>query len=323
MTLTGKQGNWVNNTQYTILNYYTLNAVRCTLEKENIIMKMDFVKMHGLGNDFILTDCLNKSLGDSSFLSYLAKKLCDRNFGIGADGLILILPSSKADLRMRIFNFDGSEAQMCGNGIRCFAKYAYENKLISKNKFAVETLAGIITPELIFQDLKNKKVLRIKVNMGTPKLRRREIPMNGEDTPKVVNEILKINPEQTFKITCVSMGNPHCIIFVDDVQSIPVDEIGPKIENHSFFPEKTNVEFIHILNRKEINFRVWERGVGETLACGTGACAALVAAVLNNKTDRKATIHLQGGDLDIQWANDGNIYMTGPAELVFRGEMTI
>jgi diaminopimelate epimerase len=286
-------------------------------------MKISFVKMHGLGNDFILTDCLNKSLGDSSFLSYLAKKLCDRNFGIGADGLILILPSSKADLRMRIFNFDGSEAQMCGNGIRCFAKYAYENKLISKNKFAVETLAGIITPELIFQDLKNKKVLRIKVNMGTPKLRRREIPMNGEDTPKVVNEILKINPEQTFKITCVSMGNPHCIIFVDDVQSIPVDEIGPKIENHSFFPEKTNVEFIHILNRKEINFRVWERGVGETLACGTGACAALVAAVLNNKTDRKATIHLQGGDLDIQWANDGNIYMTGPVELVFRGEMTI
>ncbi|GAG68072.1 unnamed protein product, partial [marine sediment metagenome] len=181
-----------------------------------------------------------------------------------------------------------------GNGIRCFAKYAYENKLISKNKFAVETLAGIITPELIFQDLKNKKVLRIKVNMGTPKLRRREIPMNGEDTPKVVNEILKINPEQTFKITCVSMGNPHCIIFVDDVQSIPVDEIGPKIENHPFFPEKTNVEFIHILNRKEINFRVWERGVGETLACGTGACAALVTAVLNNKTDRKATIHLQG-----------------------------
>ncbi|GAH64303.1 unnamed protein product, partial [marine sediment metagenome] len=149
-------------------------------------MKIDFVKMHGLGNDFILIDCLLKSLGDSSFLSYLSKKLCDRNFGIGADGLILILPPSKADLRMRIFNFDGSEAQMCGNGIRCFAKYAYENKLISKNKFAVETLAGIITPELIFQDLKNKKVLRIKVNMGTPKLKRREIPMNGEDTPTVI-----------------------------------------------------------------------------------------------------------------------------------------
>ena len=286
-------------------------------------MKIDFVKMHGLGNDFILIDCINKSFGDSSFLSYLAKKLCDRNFGIGADGLILILPSSKADLRMRIFNYDGSEAQMCGNGIRCFAKYAYENKLVLKNKFTVETLAGVITPELIFQDLKNKKVLRIKVDMGIPKLRRREIPMIGEDTPTVVGERLKINSEQTFKITCVSMGNPHCITFVDDVQSIPVDKIGPKIENHSLFPEKTNAEFIQVLNRKEINFRVWERGVGETLACGTGACAALVASVLNKKTDREATIHLPGGDLDIHWANDEHIYMTGPAELVFKGEMTV
>ncbi len=283
-------------------------------------MKINFVKMHGLGNDFILIDCLNKLLGDSSFLSYLTKKLCDRNFGIGADGLILILPSSNADLRMRIFNFDGSEAQMCGNGIRCFAKYAYENKLVSKIKFTVETLAGTITPELIFKD---KEISRIKVNMGTPKLRRREIPMNGEDTPTVIDETLKINPEQTFKITCVSMGNPHCITFVNDVQSIPVDEIGPKIENHPLFPEKTNVEFIHILNKQEISFRVWERGVGETLACGTGACAALVAAALNNKTDRRAIIHLLGGDLDILWADDGYVYMTGPAELVFRGEMEI
>ncbi|MBE3127950.1 MAG: diaminopimelate epimerase, partial [Candidatus Atribacteria bacterium] len=281
-------------------------------------MKIDFVKMHGLGNDFILIDCLSKPLGDSSFLSYLAKKLCNRNFGIGADGLMLILPSSKADLRMRIFNYDGSEAQMCGNGIRCFAKYAYENKLVSKNKFTVETLAGIIIPELT---ITNNKILGVKVNMGTPKLRRREVPMNGKDTSRVVNETLKINPEQTFKITCVSMGNPHCITFVNDVQSIPVDEIGPKIENHPLFPEKTNVEFIQVLNKQEINFRVWERGVGETLACGTGACAALVAAVLNKKTDREATIHLPGGDLDIQWADDGHVYMTGPAELVFRGEM--
>jgi len=283
-------------------------------------MIIDFVKMQGLGNDFILIDCLNKSLGDSSFLSYLAKKLCNRNFGIGADGLILILPSSKANLRMRIFNYDGSEAQMCGNGIRCFAKYAYENKLVSKNKFTIETLAGIIIPELT---ITNNKILGVKVNMGTPKLRRREIPMNGKNTLTVVNETLKINPEQTFKITCVSMGNPHCITFVNDVQSISVDEIGPKIENHPLFPEKTNVEFIQVLNKQEINFRVWERGVGETLACGTGACAALVAAVLNKKTDRKATIHLPGGDLDIQWADDGHVYMTGPAELVFRGEMEI
>ncbi|HCL90682.1 MAG TPA: diaminopimelate epimerase [Candidatus Atribacteria bacterium] len=283
-------------------------------------MIINFVKMHGLGNDFILIDCLHKSLGNSSFLSYLTKQLCNRNFGIGADGLILILPSSKADLRMRIFNFDGSEAEMCGNGIRCFAKYAYENKIVTKSKFTVETLAGIIIPELT---ISNNKILGVKVNMGIPKLRRRDIPMAGEDTPTVVDETLKINPEQIFKITCVSMGNPHCIIFVDDVQSIPVDEIGPKIENHPFFPEKTNVEFIHILNRKEINFRVWERGVGETLACGTGACASLVASVLNKKTDRKATIHLPGGDLDIQWANDKHIYMTGPAELVFKGEMEI
>ena len=283
-------------------------------------MKINFVKMHGLGNDFILIDCLYKSLGNSSFLSYLAKKLCNRNFGIGADGLILILPSSKADLRMGIFNYDGSEAQMCGNGIRCFAKYAYENKLVSKNKFTVETLAGIIIPELT---ISNNKILGVKVNMGIPKLRRRDIPMAGEDTPTVVDEILKINPEQIFKITCVSMGNPHCIIFVNDVKSIPVDKIGPKIENHPLFPEKTNVEFIQVLNRKEINFRVWERGVGETLACGTGACAALVANVLNKKTDRKATIHLPGGDLDIQWADDGHVYMTGPAELVFKGEIEI
>jgi len=288
--------------------------------KENIIMKINFVKMHGLGNDFILIDCLNKSLGDSLFLSYLAKKLCDRNFGIGADGLLLILPSSKADLRMRIFNYDGSEAQMCGNGIRCFAKYAYENKLVSKIKFTVETLAGIITPELIFKD---KEISGIKVDMGTPKLRKKEIPMTGKDAPTVVDETLKINSEQTFKVTCVSIGNPHCIVFVDDVQSIQVDEIGPKIENHPLFPEKTNVEFIQVLNKQEINFRVWERGVGETLACGTGACAALVASVLNKKTDREATIHLPGGDLDIRWANDEHIYMTGPAELVFRGEMSI
>jgi len=283
-------------------------------------MKIDFVKMHGLGNDFILIDCLSKPLGDSSFLSYLAKKLCNRNFGIGADGLMLILPSSKADLRMRIFNYDGSEAQMCGNGIRCFAKYAYENKLISKNKFTVETLAGIITPELIFKD---KEISGIKVDMGIPKLKRREIPMEGEDAPTVVDETLKIDSKYIFKITCVSMGNPHCIIFVNNVQSIPVNEIGPKIENYPLFPEKTNIEFIQILNKQEINFRVWERGVGETLACGTGACAALVAAVLNKKTDREATIHLPGGALNIQWADDRHVYMTGPAELVFRGEMII
>jgi len=288
--------------------------------KGKIIMKIDFVKMQGLGNDFILIDCLSKPLGDSSFLSYLAKRLCNRHFGIGADGLILILPSSKANLKMRIFNSDGTEAQMCGNGIRCFAKYAYENKIISKIKFTIETLAGIITPELIF---KGKEISGIKVDMGIPKLKRREIPMEGENSPTVVDETLKIDSKTIFQITCVSMGNPHCITFVNDVQSIPVDEIGPKIENHPLFPEKTNVEFIQVLNKQEINFRVWERGAGETLACGTGACAALVAAVLNKKTDREAIIHLPGGDLDIQWADNGHVYMTGPAELAFKGKMEI
>ena len=281
-------------------------------------MIIDFVKMHGLGNDFILINCLHKSLGDSSFLSYLTKKLCNRNLRVGADGVILILPSSKADLRMRIFNSDGTEAQMCGNGIRCFAKYAYENKLISKIKLTVETLAGIITPELIFKD---EEVSGIKVDMGIPKLKRREIPMIGEDSPTVIDETLKINPGQIFKVTCVSMGNPHCVIFTDDVKSIAVSKIGPQIENHSLFPERINVELIQILNKKEIDLRVWERGVGETLACGTGACAALVAAVLNKKTDREATIHLPGGNLDIQWSDDGHVYMIGPAEVVFKGEI--
>lgn len=276
--------------------------------------------MHGLGNDFILIDCLDKELGNHSYLSNLSKKLCDRHFGIGADGLILILPSEKTDLQMKIYNSDGTEAQMCGNGIRCFAKYAYENKIISKIKFTIETLAGIITPELIF---KGKEISGIKVDMGIPKLERKEIPMEGENTPTVVNETLKIDSKTIFQITCVSMGNPHCITFVNDIQSIPVEEIGPKIENHPLFPEKTNAEFIQVLNKQEINFRVWERGAGETLACGTGACAALVATILNKKTDREAIIHLPGGDLDIQWADNGHVYMTGPAELAFKGKMEI
>jgi len=259
-------------------------------------------------------------LGHSSFLSSLAKKLCHRNFGIGADGLILILPSEKADLRMRIFNSDGTEAQMCGNGIRCFAKYAYENKLIFKSKFTIETLAGIIIPELIFN---NKKISGIRVDMGIPKLKKSEIPVEGLDDLPVINETLDLNSKQNIKISCVSMGNPHCIIFVEDVNSIPIEKMGPMIENHPLFPKKTNVEFIHILNRKEINFRVWERGVGETLACGTGACASLVASVLNKKSERQAVIHLAGGDLDIEWIENGSAFMTGPAELVFKGEMII
>ena len=283
-------------------------------------MKIKFSKMHGLGNDFILMDNLNEEIGNHLNLPGISKKLCNRHFGIGADGLILILPSEKADFRMRIYNSDGSEAQMCGNGIRCFAKYVYENQLISKKKFAVETLAGIITPELVFM---NETITGIKVNMGIPKLMKNEIPIKGKDNLPVINETLEINPEQNVKITCVSMGNPHCVIFVDDVNLVPINEIGPQIEHHPTFPEKTNVEFIQILNKKELNFRVWERGVGETLACGTGACAALVAGVLNKKIKNQAVIHLRGGDLDIELIKNGPVFMSGPAEFVFQGEMEI
>jgi diaminopimelate epimerase len=259
-----------------------------------------------------MDNCLN--------LPKISEQLCDRHFGIGGDGLILVLPSEKADLRMRIYNSDGSEAQMCGNGIRCFAKYAYENQLISKHKFTVETLAGMITPELIF----TKNIITgIKVNMGIPKILKKEIPMKGAGNLPVVNETLRLKSQEELKITCVSMGNPHCVLFVDNVNSVAVNEIGPLIENHTIFPEKTNVEFIQILNRKELNFRVWERGVGETLACGTGACAALVAGVLNNKIENRAIIHLKGGDLDIEWIKNGPVFMTGPANFVFRGKIAI
>jgi len=283
-------------------------------------MKINFAKMHGLGNDFILINCMNEQPNKDLSLPDLSVKLCDRHFGIGADGIILILPSKIADLRMRIYNSDGSEAQMCGNGIRCFAKYVYEKQFLLKNKFTVETLAGVITPEIIF---KNKEISGIKVNMGKPKLQKKQIPVKGSDNLPVINEELQIDCCQKMNITCVSMGNPHCIIFVDDVKSVAVNEVGPIIENNPIFPEKTNVEFIQILNRKELNFKVWERGVGETLACGTGACAALVASVLNKKTERQAVIHLLGGDLDIEWKENGPVFMTGPAKLVFEGEIEI
>jgi len=283
-------------------------------------MKMKFTKMHGLGNDFILVNSLNGEFKNYSRFAYMTKKLCDRHFGIGADGLIFIFPSDVADLKMKIYNSDGSEAQMCGNGIRCFAKYVYENKITSKKKFTVETQAGIITPEII---INNEEILGIKVNMGIPKLQKSDIPVKGSNDLPMINELLQIESGYQVNVTCVSMGNPHCTIFVDNVKSKLVKELGPKIENHPIFPEKTNVEFIQILNNKELNFRVWERGVGETLACGTGACAALVAGVLNKKVERQAVIHLPGGDLNIEWPENGPVFMSGPAELVFEGKIEI
>jgi diaminopimelate epimerase len=294
---------------------------RNRIQSREIFMKKEFVKMHGIGNDFIIMDFYSEKEPDGINYNNLAKRLCQRHFGIGADGLILILPSKKYDLRMRIFNFDGSEPQMCGNGIRCFAKYAYENKLIEKKIFSVETLAGEIIPEIIFNE-KTGFIEGVKVDMGEPRLTGKEIPVTGNPDKKVINQELLVENNK-FMITCVSMGNPHCVIFIEDVERFPVREIGPLIEINPFFPEKTNVEFIEILNDHEINFRVWERGVGETMACGTGACAAVVAGVLNKKVNSKVIVHLNGGDLKINWADDGHVYMTGPAESVFEGSVSI
>jgi diaminopimelate epimerase len=274
--------------------------------------------MHGLGNDFIVVDGFALHL-DESILSDLSKRVCDRNFGIGGDGLVLVLPSETADFLMRMLNPDGSEAQMCGNGIRCAAKFAYDHGIVPANPVKVETLAGIMVIDLAIED---GKVTAAKVNMGAPRLVRSEIPMAGQGDGPVVAEPLTIDG-RAFAVTCVSMGNPHCITFVDDAESFPVREIGPKFENHPAFPERTNVEFIQVINRKEIRMRVWERGAGETLACGTGACASTVASILNGLTERAITVHLNGGDLRIEWLEDGPVMMTGPAVEVFTGEIDV
>ena len=281
-------------------------------------MEMKFTKMHGLGNDFILLNCLEEMIDNPSDL---AQEMCDRNFGIGADGLVLVLPSdlAEADFRMRIFNPDGSEPEMCGNAIRCFAKYLYERDLTEKIALNVETLAGIIKPKLILED---GAVELVRVDMGQPRLQRSEIPMTGEESDKVVKEPLDVEGEE-FEVTCVSMGNPHCVIFVDDAEEAPVREIGPKIETHERFPEDINVEFIEVVNEEELEMRVWERGAGVTLACGTGACGSTVAAILNDLIDRKVTVHLLGGDLVIEWADDNHVYMSGPAAEVFTGDYHI
>jgi len=274
---------------------------------------MNFSKMQGLGNDFIIVNSLKESVPED--YAFLTKKVCDRRFGIGGDGLMLVLPSDKADIKMRIFNSDGSEPEMCGNGIRCFAKFVYEEGIVNKTKMEVETLAGIIVPELILNN--EGKVSAVKVDMGEPQLERSKIPMLGPEG-HVVNENLSVDG-QGFAVTAVSMGNPHCVIFVSDVEKINIEEWGPLLETHKSFPRKTNVEFVQKVNSQEVIMRVWERGVGITLACGTGACATLVAAVLNKQTDRKATVKLLGGDLFIEWAENNHVYMTGPAIEVFRG----
>lgn len=277
---------------------------------------MRFVKMHGAGNDFVLLDAAEASLSDEQ-VARMAVHACDRHRGIGADGLILVLPSKIANFRMRIINADGSEAEMCGNGIRCFAKYLFDRKMHTDVVMTVETPAGVKTLKL---DAAGGKVNTVRVDMGEPRLRRSDIPMKGIDQAQVVAEPLKVGGKR-IEVTCVSMGNPHCVVFVDRTDGYPVDKIGPMIEKHHCFPQRTNVEFAQVINEQEIAMRVWERGVGETLACGTGACATAIAAMLNDKVGRKVTVHLLGGDLFIEWLGDNRVFMTGPAEEVFEGRV--
>ncbi|MFH2033516.1 MAG: diaminopimelate epimerase [Candidatus Margulisiibacteriota bacterium] len=259
---------------------------------------LEFVKMHGIGNDFVLIDGTGRSLSGID-LPELARRACHRKFGIGADGLLLVWPSKRAEFRMQILNPDGSEAEMCGNGIRCFAKYLYDGMKEKKEVLSVETKAGIMVPAIIAE---NGVVKLVEVDMGPPK-----------DEGEIILE------GYTFKK--ISMGNPHAVTFVDDLALVELDKLGPAIENNSHFPNRTNVEFVRVLEKNEIEVLVWERGAGITLACGTGACASLAAAVLSGRTDRRAVVHLPGGNLDIEWQDsDGHLIMRGPAATVFEGK---
>ena len=276
---------------------------------------MKFTKMHGCGNDYVYVNCFEEAVGDPA---RIAPVVSDRHFGIGSDGLVLILPSDAADFRMRMFNPDGSEAEMCGNAIRCVAKYVHDRGLTDKTEFDCETGAGVLH---LVATLKGGEVEKVRVNMGRPRLDRCEIPMKGEPG-RVLCEPLDVDGE-TFEVSCVSMGNPHAVIRVDEPTDDLVLGVGPKIENHPLFPARTNVEFIQVLSQSEVRQRTWERGAGETLACGTGASAVGVACALNGWTGRAVQIHLSGGDLEIEWAADDCVYMTGPATHVFDGEIDL
>ncbi|MGC8579717.1 MAG: diaminopimelate epimerase [bacterium] len=270
---------------------------------------MKFTKMQGTGNHFIVIDAIKK---EEKLTPEQIKSLCTPAFGIGADQLLMILPSRVADFRMRIFNADGGEVEMCGNGIRCVARYLIDHGYTKKQELEIETLAGIKKPMI--------RGNKIRVDMGEPIFDAKLIPVRLSG--RVINRAVKVE-DMEFKITCVSMGNPHTVIFMDKVDKFNVQKYGPAIENYKLFPKKTNVEFVEKINDNELKMRVWERGSGETLGCGSGACAAAVAGVLNNKSKEHVTIHLRGGDLEIEWAKDNHVYLTGPAEEVFRGEIDV
>ncbi len=274
---------------------------------------MKFTKMHGLGNDYVYVNCMEEQIDNPSAVSMLVS---DRHFGIGSDGLILIKPSDKADFFMEMYNADGSQGQMCGNGIRCVGKYVFDNGLTDKTSVTIDTLAGIKYLELNVVD---GKVATVRVNMGAPILTPSLIPVNMPgDT--AVDRSLCINDVE-YKVTCVSMGNPHCITYIDDVDNLDIEKIGPAFENNSVFPERVNTEFVKIIDKNTVQMRVWERGSGETLACGTGACATAVASILNGYTNDTVTVKLIGGDLRITWDRENNlVYMEGPAATVYTGE---
>lgn len=277
---------------------------------------INFVKMEGLGNDYVYIDCTKYDDKKVEEISKMAKKISDRHFGIGSDGLILICKSDIADFRMRMFNSDGSEAEMCGNGIRCVAKFVYDNGLTNKEQVNIETLAGIKKIDLTVE---NGKVVLATVNMGRPILEAEKIPVISDEKP-VKNLKLKAK-DREFTFTCVSMGNPHAVTVIDDVDSFEIEKYGPILEINEKFPKKANIEFIQIIDKTHIKMRVWERGAGETLACGTGACAVCVSAILNDLVEKNEEINIEllGGTLKIRW--DDYVYMTGPARTVFRGEI--
>mgnify|MGYP001513867558 FL=1 len=275
---------------------------------------MKFTKMQGIGNDYVYVNCLQETIENPS---ELAKKISDRHYGVGSDGLIMINPSDKADFEMEMYNADGSRGEMCGNGIRCVAKYVYDYGLTDKTSISVETLAGIKYLDLTVED---GKVVLVKVDMGKPMLRPEEVPVVSEKE-EVIDEPITVDGQE-YRMTCVSMGNPHAVVFIDrDVKEFPLETVGVKFENHERFPKRVNTEFVNVLDRHTAQMRVWERGSGETLACGTGACAVAVACALNGLTEDEVTVKLLGGDLQIKWDREKNtVYMTGPAEVVFDGE---
>ena len=294
---------------------------------------MKFTKMHGCSNDYVYVNCFEETVEN---MGVFAKEVSDRHKGIGSDGAIFICPAEGADCEMKMYNSDGSYSEMCGNGIRCVAKYVYDNGIVDKKDMKILSGGSIKTihvetgPEIVsdvtgttFSKREDgMAVNKVRVDMGEPILKPEQIPVIFQDgCEKVISHDLYVD-DSNYKVTCVSMGNPHCVVFVDSVKNVPIETLGPKFEEHVCFPNRINTEFVHVLDRNNVWMRVWERGAGETLACGTGACATAVACILNGLTDEKVTVHLKGGDLEIVWdKNDNHVYMTGGAVTVFEGEI--